>query len=154
MTYIRTIAGTTDTGSVVDMRVNASGRLLISEEAPVPPQGTTPVDVSQTATVTKNGGTSEITYTITNGQELTIQNFSGGGATPNGYISLYYDPLGTGVGMTLLKRGYINISNFNLNTNISYIGDGTKKIRMIMVNNDSVSNNDMTQNFIGYEVSV
>jgi len=149
-------ASTEQTDFETNFKNNCNKNIVVKSDivSQVQPAGTYPVSVSETAIVTKNGGIVNITYIITSGRKLVIQNFSGGGATPQGIVQLYYDPNGTGVGMTLLSTAYVNVSNFQFTLNLEFEGDTTRTIRLIMTNNNSTSNHSMTQTFSGYEEDI
>src|SRR4051812_26193075 len=92
----------------------ADGQLKVAQEPPTPPPATTPVDVGGIEVV---GNTPVDTVrVITNGKTLVIQNFNGG-AAPEGSgskVELFYDPNGSGTGMTLLRVAYVSGSSFSL----------------------------------------
>jgi len=131
--------------------VSATGRLLVSDEPPEPPEGTTPVDVSEVTTPIKNGGYTDTVYTITNGQTLVLERFNAGTEASLGRIELYYDPNGNGTGMTLIRVAYLNVTNTQFDLNRFYVGDGTRAIRLRSTNNTSTNNLQFFHSFSGYE---
>jgi len=121
--------------NVVDGLSIVNGRLLVSQEPPSPPPATTAVIQQAQSTVS---GTSDTIYTIPNGKTLIIQRFRGGAVpSTNGCkVEIWYDPNGTGAGMTLIDVGYVDGSNFlfDESTTLSYVGNGTRAIRLRRVN--------------------
>lgn len=152
---------TQSTGTYQDVRivdgthvadVSATGRLLVSEEPPEPPVGTTEIDERATVQPIKNGGYIDTIYTITNGQTLYIQRFAFGSEATNAKFELYYDPDGDmGVNAVQLRVGYINVANYQYDLNNAYDGDGTARIVMRATNNTSTNGLDFFNAFSGYE---
>lgn len=106
--------------------VSASGRLKVDIAPASAPPDTTPVSVTQYGAV---AGTSDTFYTIPNGETLYIQLFSGGASPASGSsIEIWYDPNGTGVGMTVIDVIMSNGQSDQHNLNVSYIGNGTRRI--------------------------
>lgn len=114
--------------------VGVSGsRLLVSQEPPQPPAGTTPVVQTGDGLV---AGSADTLYVIPSGSELTIQRINAGSASVIGgtKTELYYDPAGTGVGMTLIQKIFMNGSNEQADMADKFIGDGTRRILMRRTN--------------------
>jgi hypothetical protein len=112
-----------------EVKLSADGRLLVSTTSPAPPE-TTPVDITESGDVVT---VSDNVYVIPNGETLEINRFSAGAevdATAGSVIELYYDPNGTGVGMTLLDAIFASGSSDQHDENISYLGNGTIAIRL------------------------
>lgn len=108
------------------VKINADGRLLVSQEVSNP-IGTTPILITAQASISASTDT---TYIITNTKSLKIQQLQAGAQTGlNGSkVELYYDPNGNGTGMTLIGAIYINGSSGVLDLNMEYIGNGTRRI--------------------------
>lgn len=107
------------------------GRLYVSA-AVAPPAAATPVNTAATGSVS---GTSDNVYTIPNAANLVIQRFSGTAevdTSGGNKIELYWDPNGTGTGMTLIRVAFCggNIFEFGLDYKAPLVGDGTRAIRM------------------------
>ena len=114
---------------------------------PSAPDGTTPIEQSDTSVVTKLGGTATTSYTIPNGETVDISSFRFGGYLPsntaapnNAKCELYHRPNGTGnvTGQTLvftlyLQHTAIGIENFATGE-VEYTGDGTAVFDMIVTN--------------------
>lgn len=109
--------------------VTAAGRLQVSQEPPEPPVGTTSVIVTEYDDVST---TDDNVYTIPNGETLYIQRLSAGAESGNGgsVAELWYDPNGTGVGMTIIDAVHVDGSSAQHDLNSSYEGDGTRAIRL------------------------
>ena len=105
-----------------------SGRLNVST-LPVTPSGATVVSEAYTGNVSS---VDDQFYTIPVGDELTIQQISGGGEQKGdgSKVEIFWAPNGTTVGVTLIRVGYVNGSNFQfgLNYTAPLIGDGTAAI--------------------------
>jgi len=115
-------------GHVADVTPN--GRLKVSQEPPEPPEGTTGVIITEYGTV---AGEDDIEYLIPMGETLILQRFSGGGAQTQGgnVIELWYDPDGdAGENMEIIDTIFCDGSSDQHDLNDSFLGDGTKKIRM------------------------
>jgi hypothetical protein len=129
--------------------VNASGNLQVVTPAPTPPVGTTAV--SRTIGPSAEGGTTDDIYVITNTKVLTLQRLSGGGAsTKQGRIDIYYDPNGTGVGMTIIDVIYTFGASDQHDLSGTYTGNGTRAIRLRRQNIGGGST-DMFARWEGYE---
>ena len=116
--------------STYQAQVNSAGRILVAIEPPVPPAGTTGVIQTEYDAVT---GSMDNIYIIPNAQTLYIQRFAGGSEfdNANGSVDeLWYDPLGTGVGMTIIATLFVNGISNQMDLNSSYVGNGTRAIRM------------------------
>jgi len=116
--------------------VDTANRLLVSTPPPVAPPGTTAIN--QTISHTGPGKTDDV-FVIPTGQALTIQRFAGGaegGRTKQSRCTLFFDPAGNGLGMTIIRRGYVSGNNFDFALNgtsvggVPLTGDGTMAIRM------------------------
>jgi len=132
--------------------VSATGRLLVSDEAPAPPPGTDPIDIGAVVLPTKNGGYIDTLYTITNGYTFYLQQYTGGAEAIKSKFELYFDPDGDmGVNAVLIRVAYINYANFQYDLSSHYDGDGTARIVMRATNN-TASNDLEHANFLtGYE---
>jgi hypothetical protein len=110
----------------------SDGRLITSSVVSAPP-GRTPVNFEVQSNVAGNGS-ADTTYLIPSGETLTIQRFAGGAqgdASGSGSkIELWYDPAGTGTGMTLVRTGYVRDGNFEFSLDNEYTGDGTALMRV------------------------
>jgi len=109
--------------------INTSGRLLVSQEPPTPPAGTTGVNITSYSWVSS---TDNNIYIIPEGTTLNLQRFSAAGGDDSyiAIIELWYDPLGTGVGMTIIDVIFSFASSSQHDLTGNYIGDGIKSIRM------------------------
>jgi len=111
--------------------ITATKRLLVSQEPPEPPEGTTAVVRTKYDDV---AASNDDVYLIPNGETLIIQRFSAGGAEVNGgsVVELWYDPLNTGLeaDMTIIDVIFVNGSGGQHDLNERYVGDGTKVVRM------------------------
>lgn len=113
-------------------KVDSSGNLSVITPPPTPPVGTTPVSQIAQGSV---AAATDTTYVIPNGNTLTVQNFRGGAlvdfkAGSGAKIELFYDPLGTGVGMTLIDVVYSAGDTINLGQNYTAVGNGTRRMLM------------------------
>jgi hypothetical protein len=122
-----TIVGIDDNNIFRQVRVNTSGRLLVSQEPPTPPAATTPVDIREKGTIS---GTVDTLYTITNGTTLTIQRLSGGAETSNAghVIELYDDPNGDLSVLNIIDDIYVNGASDQKDLLGDFIGDGIRRI--------------------------
>lgn len=110
--------------------VDASGRLQVSLPAPLPPPGTTGVNITEYSGV---AGTLDNVYVIPNGATLFIQRFSASAevdTSGGNVVELWYDPNGTGVGMTVIDAVFVGGNAEQHDLAITYIGNGTRAIRM------------------------
>jgi len=114
----------TDAKAVVD----DNGRIAITRQ-PVVPIGATAIEL--TADTLINMLTDDV-YTIPSAKTLYITKFLGSAsyASNSSKVSLYYDPNGTGIGMSLIKTVFVNGNNFEFDVYEKYVGDGVKKIRL------------------------
>ncbi len=144
-----TIVGIDDNNIFRQVRVNTSGRLLVSQEPPTPPAATTPVRVVEKGTMS---GTQDNFYTITSGKVLTIQRLSAGAETSNSghIIELYEDPTGTGTPLNPLEDIYVNGSSNQKDLIGDLTGDG---IRRVLLRRKSFGggSNEVTGIWQGYE---
>jgi len=119
--------------------VNASGRLLVSGETTTP-QGYTDASFGAVVTPTKNGGTTDTTFTMTNGETYLLSKFEFGSEATLGKFELYYDPDGDmGVNAVQLLVGYINVANYHFDIGNEYTGDGTARLVLRATNNTSTN---------------
>lgn len=110
--------------------VDGANRLLVTANATVVPPASVAVEQSEISDLT---GTSDLIYVIPTGKILTITRFAGGAEGNSGKVSrvdLYYDPLGTGAGMTLIRSMYLSGTNWEYGLDYKATGDGTIAIRM------------------------
>ena len=105
--------------------IDSSGRLAVSSNIVNPP-ATTPVTLVYQNTISV---TQDNTYLIPNGQNLVIQRFAAGsegsGATKSSKAEIFYDPNGTGTGMTLLRAIYLSDNNEEFSLDRTFTGNGT-----------------------------
>lgn len=119
--------------------VDGSNRLLVSANATVVPPAATPVEISEISVLT---GTADTVYVIPNTKVLTITRFAGGAEGNSGKrskVELFYDPAGTGTGMTLLRSMYLGGTNYEFGLDYKATGDGTRAIRMRRTRLDGAS---------------
>lgn len=142
-----TIVGEDDENNVA--RINAGGRLLVAQEPPAAPVGTNSVSVTADSSMS---GQVDTTYLITNTKDLTIQRLTAGAESgvSGAKVELYYDPLGTGIGMTLLAKGFLNGSNLQSDLSETFTGNGTKLIRLRRENLDG-GNKEIFAKWEGFE---
>lgn len=116
-----------DEGDIADVTPN--GRLKVSQEPPSPPIGTTGVIQTEYGSVSVFD---DDEYLIPNGETLILQRFSGGGQEVNfgNVIELWYDPNGDGTAMEIIDAIFCSGTSDQHDLNESFIGDGTRKIRM------------------------
>lgn len=114
-------------GDVADITV--AGRLKVSQEPPVAPEDTTSIKKEDYGNVSNKD---DLTWIIPNGETLILQRLSGGGEQGNAgsVIELWYDPNGNGVGMTIIDAIHVNGTSDQHDLNDTFLGDGTKSIRM------------------------
>jgi len=109
--------------------IDESFRLAVSANVVVPP-----TSVAVNIQVVSNlNGTSDDVYVIPNGKTLTVSRFAGGAEgnrNRGSVVSLYYDPNGNGVGMTLIRMMFLGTSNWEFSLDNQFVGDGTAAIRM------------------------
>lgn len=128
------ITGVTETGVFKNAKVSDDGFLKVVLPPPTAPSGSTSV---QTLADSSMSGTVDTLYVIPNGSTLKIQQLRAGSqrTTSGGTkVELYYDPAGTGVGMTLIDKLYTDGSSANSALDIEFVGDGTRAIRLRRVN--------------------
>ena len=110
--------------------ITTSGRLKIDTSPPDAPADTTEVTRTEYSSVS---GSDDDVYIIPTGETLIIQRFVGGAetdTTAGNVVELWYDPLGTGVGMTIIDMIFCSGSGDQHDLRATSIGDGTKAIRM------------------------
>jgi hypothetical protein len=111
-------------------RVNAAGQLQVSSPPPSTPGGKTGVTRLEYSSVS---GSVDNVYIIPNGETLTVQRLSAGAEEDNtagNVIELWYDPLGTGIDMTIIAVLFVNSSSAFLELDEDYTGNGTRTIRL------------------------
>ena len=111
------------------VKIDSSGRLLVSQEAATPADTTEVIKVAQTSI---NSDTDTL-YTITNGKTLTLQIFDAGAeanATAGSKVSLYEDPNGNLSVLNLITVLYVNGTSAEASLSTSFEGNGTRRIVM------------------------
>lgn len=124
------LTGLDSNGLLKPVAVTAGGRLKISQEPPDAPAESTPVIITEFNNVST---THDIPYDIPDGETLIIQRFSGGAevdSTAGNVVELWYDPLGTGLGMTIIDVIFCSGDGDQHDLREEYLGDGTKRIIM------------------------
>lgn len=112
------------------VKVDESNRFHVATPPPTAPPDTTPVITTGYSDV--SGSVDEI-YVVPNGETLIVQRLSGGAEKDSSFgsaIELWYDPNGTGLGMTIIDVIFANGSSDQHDLYQVVIGDGTKTIRM------------------------
>ncbi|MCP4481434.1 MAG: hypothetical protein GY817_01210 [bacterium] len=147
-TQIVKIKGDT-TGNIAE--VTASGEVKVVSPPPAPPANTDPVNQVASSLVTSVAGVDTI-YTITNSKTLTIQRLSGGAESSNSgsIIELYEDPNGDKSVMNLIDAIFVNGSSAQKDLNITYTGDGTRRI-ILRRRNFGGGSYEMVCRWAGYE---
>lgn len=127
----------------------SSSRLLVSQEISSIPVGSTAVGRTTDGLVSTFV---DDVYTITNTKTLTIQRLFGGaqGSISGGKVELFYDPLATGIGMTLIAKFFLNGSSSQIDLSDKFVGDGIRAIRMRRTGLSGGSQ-EMFSRWIGYE---
>lgn len=135
-TYAKLAAGNSNVGyvGIVDKdgvnkaNVTGQGSLEVYVPQPTPPPGTTEVRISATSSL--SGTFADTFYTIPDGEVLVVQSFSGGAADSlkDSKVSLYCDPLGTGVDMELVRTAYVGNTNFDYQLGLSFPGNGVSRV--------------------------
>jgi len=116
-------------GNLGEISVSDDGKMQVATPPAEAPANTTPVSQIAQSDMT---GTVDLNYVIPSGVTLRLQRFIGG-AEGNGTASkveIFYDPAGNGTGMTLIAVGYVADSNFQFDLSESFVGNGTRKIKM------------------------
>lgn len=124
------ITGLDDTNNLRQVRTTLDGRLLVSTQAPTPPESTTPVSITVDGNVS---GIDDNIYIVPSGETLTIQRFSVSAEVDisgGNKIELWYDPLGTGIGMTIIDTIFSSANAFQHDLSNVYLGDGSISIRL------------------------
>jgi len=117
-------------GSQKRVRVDDSNRFWVATPPPEAPPGTNSVintGYSDVATVVDD------VYIVPNGEIILVQRMSAGAEQDSSFgsaVELWYDPLGTGVGMTIIDVIFANGNSDQHDLNTILTGDGTKAIRM------------------------
>lgn len=127
--------------------VDASGSLHVTSKVPLPTGKTKIKEGGFVATVTKQGGTNNYDWVISNGATVTITQFRFGGMiTKDGdspiqaKCELWYRPNGNNTGQELVDSLYLHgMSDIVHFLDEEYTGDGTKELR-IKVTNESKEN--------------
>jgi hypothetical protein len=117
-------------GSGYRVKVDESNRFWVATPPPSAPPNTTAVIHTGYSPV--SGQVDDI-YVIPDGVTLTIQRLSGGAEQDTSFgsgIELWYDPAGTGIGMTIIDVIMANGTSDQHDLNSIYIGNGTRTIRM------------------------
>lgn len=129
--------------------VDSSGRLLVSTPPPIPPADTTPVIITAFGTVS---GNVDSPYTITNGKTLVIGRLLAGSeeATKACRVTLYENPNGDGVTLSLIATLYTNGNSDKFDLSQNFQGDGTRKIILRRTNLGGGSK-EVFARFEGYE---
>ena len=127
---LKKVAGIDENGLIRTLALTPVGRLKISQEPPDAPVESTPVIETEYSGVAT---THDNVYIIPSGETLIIQRFSAGAevdSTAGNVVELWYDPLGTGVGMTIIDAIFCSGDGDQHDLREEYLGDGTKAIRM------------------------
>lgn len=131
-------------------KVDASGNLRVASPTPSAPPSTT--GVVRAIGPSGEAGTTDNVYVITNTKILTIQRLSGGGdGVKAGRVDLYYDPAGTGVGMTIIDSIYTGGNSDQHDQSYVATGDGTRAIRLRRQNIGGGGSTNMFARWEGYE---
>jgi hypothetical protein len=130
--------------------VTEAGSLKV-DASPVTPTGATSKADIGSAGVPGPGYVEEV-YVITNGELLTIQQFSGGGevSSTGSRIELRHRPTGLPASDVLIAVGYANGSSFEQTINQSFLGDGTAEV-VIRRENMTGGTIHITGRWVGYE---
>ena len=147
------IAGTAEvSGTTTNVSVNSEGYLNVVQRASAIPEGATGVKIGAIVTPIKNGGFTDTTYTITNGQTIHLLEWTVGTEATTAKFELYYDPdADMGVNAVLLNVAYLNVSNFRLNLFDEYDGDGTARMVLRATNNTNINLLEFAQYVEAYE---
>jgi hypothetical protein len=119
-----TLEGVGDDNKRRFVAVNASRRLLVSQEPPAVPPGNTPVKLSAKGDMS---GTQDVFQAITTGKTLYLTRLSGGAETSNAghIIEAFYLPAGVGGAEVVIEDIYVNSQGSQKDLNESYpVGDG------------------------------
>ena len=114
-------------GQVFKAKVDATGRLLVSQQTINPP-ATTAVKQQAFGAVQ---GTDDIFYVIPNGETLNITKFTGSAEveqTAGSAIELYYSPNGTTTGIQILAVIFASGGGDQQDLNEQFVGNGTRAI--------------------------
>ena len=116
-----------DQSTGIPVKVDASGRLLVSIAPPTPPPATTPIEIIAFSIM---GDSVDTFLTITNGKILTVTQFRAGSETSNKgtKVELFEDPNGDLSVLNLIDVIFIN-GNSNSNAlNKNFVGNGTRRM--------------------------
>lgn len=108
----------------------ATGFVKVQLPPPTAPVGSTSVSIVSQSSM---AGTVDTVYIIPNGSTLKIQQLRGGSqasTTGGAKVELYYDPNGTGLGMTLLDAIYVEGASDGNILDESFLGNGTRAVRL------------------------
>lgn len=111
------------------VKVDSSGRLLVSPEA------ATPIDTTEVVRVAQSSINSDADtlYTITDGTTLVLQVFQAGAelnSIGGSKISLYEDPNGNLSVLNLIVVLYVNGSSAEASISTTLTGNGTRRLLM------------------------
>lgn len=145
------ISGQDSEGVIRQVRVDSSGRLLVSQEAATPDLATF-VATEDFGNVASTSGV-DTYYTISNGQTLTIQNLVAGAETNSGgsIVELFFDPdADLGVNLTRIGTSFVDGDSDSQLINQSFVGDGTARI-VLRRRGYTGAAREMFAKWIGYE---
>lgn len=119
-----------DQDSQVPVGITLDGRLKTSQIVDTP-VGTTEVTQEEFDDVSTTSG-DDNTYTITNGETLTIQRFSAGSEEQTGgsVVELYEDPNGDLSVLNIIEAIFVNGNSRQADVGQQFEGDGTRRIVM------------------------
>ena len=148
------LSGITDAGSTLNIGATDDNRLKVATPTPAAPTGTTAVSQYADGDVGANA-TSQLNYTIPNGDTLHIQRLTMGGeaSVSGGRVILLYRPNGSGSssGEEVLGFGYISGGNFQSDLDGEFTGNGTRAVVLQRINNGGTTIR-MTALWVGYTV--
>lgn len=124
------ISGIDDDGLIKKVAVTSTGRLKIDTAPADAPPATTAVARTEYSSVS---GSDDDVFPIPNGEILIINRFVAGAevdSTAGNVIELWYDPLGTGLSMEIIDMIFCSGDGDQHDLRATYVGDGTKQIRM------------------------
>lgn len=120
------------------LAIDAANRLEVAVLPAAPPGGSTPVEREGSGDV---GGSTIVddVFVIASGETLTITRFLAGaeGSGKSSKVELYYDPAGTGVGMSIIRIAYLADNTIEFLFEEQFVGDGTAAIRLRRTRLDS-----------------
>lgn len=124
------LSGKDPDGIIRQAAMTRAGQISVSTPPPEAPVGTTGVIQTEYDAVAT---THDNVYLIPDGETLVINRLSSGAetdSTAGNVVELWYDPNGTGVGMSIIDAIFCSGDGDQHDLSASYIGDGTKSIRM------------------------